>query len=441
MTAHRAPRRPVGHLGDARRRSARTEGAGGPPRRAGDGRGPGRSRGARRRAGAVALWLALAVGPATAWAASPLLWVTPMPLGAATLAADGTVAMVRDGGERSVLAHGVRGDSLRACSGALLAVDDSGTLRSLTGDASGPAVSPHSRPACLPDGRIVALSSDARSVMLLSPDLKVVARQALDALPDGDPTPVGDTVAVLTQPTQRYRHGVLGDEIEAGAVALLSQSDLSTVASYTVAPPAVIEQRRVAPFPAAGPDGLLITRSTPTSGAGVVALARRDGALAVVAEAPPIGTGDRWLNLFATAGSRAYAVRTPDLGGPLVQYALAGGKLHASPFALHVTNHVLGSRNLDLGILLPPPKGAGAVDVMALPTPDLGTVKVIACTGGACIEKQALPLAAPLSSNLAARWRGARLTLLAGERDGRLQSFALDASLWTPADGASAPVH
>jgi hypothetical protein len=43
-----------------------------------------------------------------------------------------------------------------------------------------------------------------------------------------------------------------------------------------------------------------------------------------------------------------------------------------------------------------------------------------------------LSLGAPLSSNLAARWRGADLVLYAGEADGSLQSFDLDASLWQP---------
>ncbi|HKI55624.1 MAG TPA: hypothetical protein VKB31_00615 [Trueperaceae bacterium] len=382
---------------------------------------------------------------AAAWlpaahAGGPLLWVTPDQGGAATLASDGSVAQVSDAGVVTPLATGVRGDSLRRCGAALLAVDQNGNLRSLTASAVGPAVSLHSRPACLADGNLVAVSSDARSVMLLSPDLQVIARQAVDALPDGDPVPVGDAVALLSQPTQRYRHGVLGDEIEAGAVTLLSQRDLTVVASYQVSAPAVIEQRRVAAFPAAGKDGLLITRSSPQEGAGVVALALSGTSLAVVAAGPPIGTGDRWLNLFATVGRRAYAVRTPHLGGPLERYVLAGDSLQVSRYALHVTNHVLGSRNLDLGVLLPPPPGSGAGDVLALPTPDLRRVQVVACRAGGCAPELALSLDAPLSSNLAARWQGDRLVLYAGEKDGSLQRFTLDASLWKASSGGSPPV-
>ncbi len=377
-------------------------------------------------AGVLALAACLA---SAALAASPILWVTPLPGGAATLATDGTVSRLQ-GGDTAVLARGARGDSLQWCGGVLLAIDGDGNLRSLTGQLAGPSVSPHSRPACLGDGRLVAISSDARSVMLLAPDLSVIARQALNALPDADPTPVGDAVAVLSQPTQRYRHGVLGDEVEAGAVTLLSQADLSPVGSYAVEAPAVIEQRRVTAFAAAGRDGMLITRSTPSRGAAVVALAVTDQGLVAVAAAPPIGAGERWLNLFAAVGRRAYAVRTPHLGGPLERYLLTGDGLEVTRYALDVTNHVLGSRNLDLGVLLPPPRSAGGLDVLALPTPDLRRVQLVACGTGGCAPRLSLALADRLSSNLAARWQGSRLLLYAGEEDGRTQRFTLDAGLW-----------
>lgn len=397
--------------------------------------------GPRLAAALLALGATMAAAWAPARAAGPLLWVTPMGGGAAALASDGTVTFARDAGGRTQLGRGVRGDSLRLCGDALLAVGADGALRSLTTAARGPAVSPHSRPACLAGGRVVAVSSDARSVLLLAPDLQVSARRAVEALPDGDPIPVGDALAVLTQPTQRYRHGVLGDEIEAGAVTLLSQRDLSPVARYRLTAPAVIEQRRVAAFPAGGRDGLLITRSTPSQGAEVMALALADGALKRVAAGPPIGSGDRWLNLFATAGRRAYAVRTPHLGGPLERYALTDGALQVTRYALDVTNHVLGSRNLDLAALLPPPPGAGDVDVLALPTRDLGAVQVVACRPGGCAPELKLSLGAALSSNLAARWRGGQLLLYAGEANGELQRFTLDASLWSGTGAGGSAGH
>ncbi len=380
-------------------------------------------------AGALALAPARAAAPVAA-----TIWVTPTSDGAATLQSDGEVQLHLADGTVRVLAGSARGDSLRLCGGQLLAVDGNGRLRSLTGPSLnvGPAVSPHSRPACLPGGRVVAVSSDARSVLLLSPELKTIARQSLDALPDGDPVPVQDGVAVLSHPTQRYRHGILGDEIEAGAVTLLRQDDLSPVATYRLTAPAVVEQRRVQPFAAAGAYGMLITRSTPDAGAGVTAIALRGGALTAVASAAPIGAPHRWSNLFAASGENAYAVRTPHLGGPLERFHIAGDRLGVSRYALGVTNHQIGSRNLDLALLLPPPADAGGtgVDVLALPSLDLGHVHVVVCTAGGCETRRTLSLDAPLGSNLAARWRGARLVLYAGEADGTLQSFSLDASLW-----------
>ncbi len=363
--------------------------------------------------------------------AAAVLWVTPTAQGAATLQGDGEVRRYAADGAVTVVGRSGRGDSLLWCGGRILGVDGDGRLRAFGAAPPevGPAVSPHSRPACLPGGRVVALSSDARSVLLLSPDLKTIASHTLDALPDGDPIPLGDGVAVLSHPTQRYRHGVLGDEIEAAAVTLLRRDDLSPIATLTVAAPAVIEQRRVQPFAAAGAYGMLITRSTPDEGAGVEAIALRGDALVPVASAPPIGAGERWLNLFAATGDHAYAVRTPHLGGPLERLRKAGAHLQTSRFALDVTNHQIGSRNLDLALLLPPPAGA-KVDVLALPTLDLRNVRLVACDDAGCTAVAMLKLDAPLSSNLAARWRGAKLALYAGEDNGELQSFLLDASPW-----------
>ncbi|MEJ2288714.1 MAG: hypothetical protein P8Y02_08735 [Deinococcales bacterium] len=377
--------------------------------------------------------LALA-GAGSHAAASPLIWVTPMQDGVATLAADGRVTLHTGDRSATVLADAARGDSLRLCEGQLLAIGADSHLRSLTGSTTGPRVSPHSRPACLPGGRVIAVSADARSVLLLSPDLTVLARHPLDALPDGDPVPVGDAVALLSQPTQRYRHGVLGDEIEAGAVTLLRQDDLSPITTMTIAAPAVIEQRRVQAFPAAGNYGMLLTRSTPSAGAGVEAVALEGGTLQVVASAPPIGAPDRWLNLFAASGDRAYAVQTPHRGGPFERFTLTGGHLTVARYALDVTNHRVGSRNLDLALLLPPPM-AGPRDVLALPTLDRKQVQLVACDASSCTPELVLSLNAPLTSNLAAQWRGSQLVLDAGEADGTLQRFTLDASLWSAAGG------
>lgn len=385
----------------------------------------------RRRPAFLLLVAAVAVLLGPVARAAAVLWVEPIGSGAATLAADGQVRLYTGGGDR-LLATGVRGDSVRACHGDLLGIGADGRLRSLTGDAVGPAVALHSRPACLDGGRIAVIGAGGRSVMLLDPVLHPLAEVPLDALPDADPTPVGDALAVLSAPTQRYRHGILGDEIEAGAVTLLRQSDLSTLATLTLRAPAVIEQRRVQQFPAAGPYGMLLTVSTPSEGAGVQAAAVEGGALRVVASADPIGSGERWLNLFAAVGDHAYAVRTPHIRGPLERYRLEGDRLIADRYALDITNHRIGSRDLDLARLLPPPPGAGATDVLALPSFDLRSVHIVACGAQRCTTTLSLALDAPLSSDLAAAWQGGRLILYAGESDGTLQSFTLDDGLWAP---------
>ena len=401
---------------------------------------------------AAVLALLMALPAVTRAAAPALVWLAPMRGGVAALAADGTVVLFPDGvpgGPAAApvpLERNVQGDSLLVCDGHLYAVAAGNELETVGTGRHGPQVSPHSRPACLPDGRVAAIDERAQSVLLLEPDMSLTARAELDALPDADPVVLeGGRVAILAAPTQSYRHGILGDEVEAAAVAILSGSDLHEVARYEVQPPAVVEQRRVLPFPPAGRDGMLLTISTPTEGARVVAVGETAAGMVTLAAGPPMGAAHRWLNLFAAAGSggaaRAYAVATPHLRGPLQRYAWDAGGLEPTPFDLGVTNHALGSRNLDFGVLVPRPEGAPApaagapVDLLALPSVDLETVVLIACGRDACAVARRVPLGAPLTSNLAAVAAAGRTVLYAGDRRGGLHRIELQPSLWAPPAG------
>ena len=138
-----------------------------------------------------------------------------------------------------------------------------------------------------------------------------------EALPDAelvtaDLTGDGaDELALLTAPTERYPHGVLGDRVEAASINVFDAATLEPISSYTLPETYVFEQRRVTPFDLGVKEGLLATRSSEQTGAGVVLLSLEDGTLHLSAEAQPIGTGFRWLNLFAARDGAAYAIRTP----------------------------------------------------------------------------------------------------------------------------------
>ena len=359
------------------------------------------------------------------------LWVAQYEDGAAALLADGTVLHVDDDG-RTVIARGWISEEIWPCGDALYGVDRRGRLAAAGGPV-GPGVAQYATPACLPTGDLVVLAGDAQTVLRLSPQLEIEARFTVDALADTTivPARLGGTstgvVALLAEPTFRYRHGVLGDEVEAAALVVLAAEDLSLVARWSLPPPAVIEQRTVVPYAFGTREGFYVTRSTPDEGAGVVAVelipTASGGLLRPSAAARPIGRPSRWQNLFDSVDARAYAVHTPHLGGPLVRYRLSGATLQAEAYDLGVTNHRLGARNVELGALL---ASEGEVDLLVLPTRDLHALRVIRCADACSVVDEA-PLSGRLTSNVAAT-RGADGTVmvLAADDAGAIHRIAVD---------------
>lgn len=184
-----------------------------------------------------------------------------------------------------------------------------------------------------------------------------VSRSGIEVLPDARPVQAdlagagdGGHVVVLAGPdTERYRHAVLGDAIEATRLVLLERHGLEPMRELALAAPHVFEDiapRRVA---LGTRDGLLTVRSGP-QGAQLV-LADADptsaGALRVAASGPPLGSANRWLSP-TTDGTRWLAVHTPHIGGVLHEYRRDGERLHATQVLGGVSNHHLGSRQLDL---------------------------------------------------------------------------------------------
>lgn len=161
-------------------------------------------------------------------------------------------------------------------------------------------------------------------------------------------------IVVLGGPDpRRYRHGVLGDDIESTRVLYLERHGLEVLRSIDVQAPDVIED--IAPRPVVWREGtgLLTMRSGPR-GAQLVVIAastdRPDG-LEFVALGAPIGTPNRWL-AATTDGTRIAAVHTPHLGGDLVTYRVEGRTLQGRSVAQGVSNHQIGSRDTDLAVWL-----------------------------------------------------------------------------------------
>lgn len=245
----------------------------------------------------------------------------------------------------------------------------------------------------------------------------VSARSKATVLPDARPVrfdPSGTTdddghVAVLAEPdATRYRHGVLGDGIEATSLLLLERHGLEPLAQVDLPAPFVFED--IAPRPVAwqGRRGLLTVRSGPEGAQlAVVAAPRGRGRqLALAALGPPLGP-QRWL-APSTDGERLLAVHAPHIGGVLHRYRADGGRLAGDAMAHEVTNHAIGQRNLDVWSWVGSRWVVPAQDRRALHVFDLG---------GATGQPREVPLGQPATA--LQRWRrGGRVGIALLLQDG-----------------------
>lgn len=154
--------------------------------------------------------------------------------------------------------------------------------------------------------------------------------------------------------TERYGHGVLGDAIEASRLVV---SDGRAEHVHALAGDSVFEdlEPRILDADGDGRPEILAIKSYLRTGATIALYGLRDGALTALAEAPPIGTPNRWLN---PAGAADYdgdgkveiaLVETPHIGGSLVLYRWDGGpRLRESLRAPGYSTHRIGSTVLAL---------------------------------------------------------------------------------------------
>lgn len=180
---------------------------------------------------------------------------------------------------------------------------------------------------------------------------------AQTGLPDGGTaraTGSGIVQARYIGPTTRYAHGVLGDAIEAGGLEVRDAAGMR----HTVMLPddAVFEDitPRLADLDGDGAAEAVVVVSYRDRGAALAVYGLRGGGLARLAETAPIGRANRWLNPAAiadfTGDGRAEIaiVRTPHIGGRLELYSFRSGSLKRLAALEGFSNHVIGSRVLDL---------------------------------------------------------------------------------------------
>jgi len=280
---------------------------------------------------------------------------------------------------------------------------------------------------------LAALPPGEPPLATASGDGEVVVTSAIDALPvfaDAIPdarivgSPDGTLVA-LTEATERYPHGVLGDGFEAASIMVLRPD--GTLVRIDVGPDAVVEGLTPILLDLDG-DGeleIVATVSDADQGARLVVF---DLGGTQVASSEPIGQGFRWLHqigggpLGPDGETEFVVVRTPHIGGIVEAYRLTGDRLELVARQADYSSHRIGSSDLDMA-LLADVDADGRLDVV-VPSDDMRSLGVLTRNPDGFGSQASLPLDGMLVTNIAAASDEAGGLLLAvGTDDGRLRIF------------------
>jgi hypothetical protein len=263
---------------------------------------------------------------------------------------------------------------------------------------------------------LLAVAADGAVVMIggLSSAPRVVARVDAQALPDARITvgsldgSAGIQALVLSDPTDRYPHGALGDKLKASAVTVMTVAPNALVfrGRYMVRAPAVIEDLIpiLAPIGEGRRPAVVVVKSVVGLGSSLMALGWRESGLERLAEGPAFGQSNRWVHVIGAADlsgdsiPELIAVNTPHLAGVLVAYERRGSVLVPTAKALGYSSHALGSRNQDQAVIADM-SGNGRLEII-LPRQSRDVLAALEMSNGRWEERWALQLSGPVQSNL-----------------------------------------
>lgn len=245
-----------------------------------------------------------------------------------------------------------------------------------------------------------------------------------DALPDGKiAVGNGDIArAWLAEPTNRYGHGVLGDATESQSVVVERRGGRRDI--VRLGADAVFEDLEPRLVRLGGSEKVIVVRSYLAAGSALAVIGESDGRFRIVAETPPIGTPNRWLNPAGVAdfdgdGAVEIAlVRMPHALGRLELWRWSGGSLEKVAETRDTSNHAIGSRVLRMSVV-EDFDGDGVAD-LAIPSFDRRAIRLLSFRGGVGeIARVSLP--APVTAALVRLPGGDGTTgILLGTGDGRL---------------------
>ncbi|MBL4696045.1 MAG: hypothetical protein JKY77_04745 [Rhizobiaceae bacterium] len=253
-------------------------------------------------------------------------------------------------------------------------------------------------------------------------------KPAIKGLPDGKiATARGNIVAAwYSEPTQRYRHGVLGDTIEAGSLKVLTK--LGHTLTYRLPSTEVFEDitPRLIDLDRNGSVEVVTIRSSLRKGAAITIYGLNGNTLVPKATTPYIGLKHRWLNIAGISNfSRSKnleiaAVITPHIGGKLRFYQYISGKLVKTAAASGFSNHVIGSREQNLSAIADF-DGNGTPD-LALPSANRRSLYIISMSGLKMRLLAQADFPAKIDKAIIAEGKGKKTRFIVGLEDGSVYS-------------------
>ncbi|MBT3170515.1 MAG: hypothetical protein HOM52_10565 [Rhodospirillaceae bacterium] len=230
------------------------------------------------------------------------------------------------------------------------------------------------------------------------------------------------TAAWYEAPTDTYRHGILGDAIEAST--LLVELPAGAVLSFRLPVTEVFEDLypRLADLDADGKLEVVTIRSSISLGASVTVYGLRDGILMQLASTAFIGRPNRWLNIAGIARFRGTSrqeiayVETPHIGGTLYFYEFVNEGLERVGTLRGFSNHEIGSTELRLSAVADI-NGNGRMD-LAVPSANRRTLRIVGFGPGGLTSFASSDLPSRIDKAIAVEGFGKNLRFVVGLENG-----------------------
>lgn len=166
----------------------------------------------------------------------------------------------------------------------------------------------------------------------------------------------GSVFAQYADPTEKYTHGILGDQIEAEKLVVVADS---TFYELDLEENFVFEdiRPRLYDVDSDGSLEIITIRTNIERGAGIAIYKIIDNQLEEYAFVPEIGSSNRWLNIVAIDDIDQDGVveilwiETPHIGGILKIAKIQAGELQVLSEQNGYSNHAIGEKNLCLSVL------------------------------------------------------------------------------------------